>query len=162
MEDIEDDYDLYGGNEILEEQSEETDDENNDQHDIDDETIKVEITTLNTFNSVEKYKPHITRDFMSIYEYARVITALAKYLYDVPDLSQYIGPEDNPTIINPCELACQLFEENKFDCILDRGCEKVTFSELRFNIHWKDMLQQDFDKTNNSIKKDLLEKLKLI
>ncbi|GHU24869.1 hypothetical protein FACS189472_17940 [Alphaproteobacteria bacterium] len=88
-------------------------------------------------NEIEVYHPKITRPTISKYEYVRVITALAKYLFSLSDLSSFVKDKTINTVINQTELAYQLLKDGKFDAVIDRGCEKVTLSVLEVKISRK-------------------------
>lgn len=112
--------------------------------------------------SIQIYHPHITRDIISVFEYANVVTKLAKHLQSLPSLEQYIPNVDTNQIIDPTELAFNLLEEGKWDAIIDRGYEKVTYSTLRVRQQWKDMLRNYFDQRRVTIENELLRPLKLL
>lgn len=129
------------------------------------EKVNVEIHDRN--QTVEVYKPVITRRTMSMFEFVRVITALAKHLYSTHDISQYVEMAKDKieinSIINPAELAFKLITEGKVNATLDRlGYEKVTFSELKINPLWINMLQSYFDKRHEIECNELLKPLGLI
>lgn len=103
----------------------------------------------------------LTRPLLSKFEYASVITTLAKYLFTISDISKYIIDEELNSIISPCELAYRLLNENKFDAILDRGIERVHYSTLIKNPLWDSMIEDYFKNHNNSIQTELVEALGL-
>jgi len=120
----------------------------------------VEIVNDNmTLTKMKKYHPYKTRDHISLYEYARVVSALSKYINDLDNLEKYLKKDNYVTVINPCELAFQLLEEGVFDAILDRGIERVSYSTLRINPHWKKLLINDFRRHNRTLEEDLINKL---
>jgi len=126
-----------------------------------DEGSNVLIADETEISSFEKYYPKKTRDHISIYEYSRVLTSLAKYLFDLNDLKKYLKNDTYDIIINPGELAYKLLEEKKFDAIIDRGIEKVSYSTLKINPHWKTLIENNFARHNKSLKVDFLDKLGL-
>ena len=108
-------------------------------------------------SNVETYKPHITRPTMSKFEFVRVCTAAAKYLYSLPDLSAYIKTPEVNDLINPAELAFLLITSGKLNATLDRlGYEKVTMSELRINPIWIDIVKNYFNRRHKAEHRELL------
>lgn len=122
------------------------------------EPVIVELKGGDKLNApkVQVYKPHITRKNISIYEYAGLLTKLAKYLAGIPDINNYVDEPYINSIINPTELAFTLLENHKFDAILDRGYEKVSYSQLTVNENWKDMLREYFKDKNTAIKNEII------
>lgn len=120
------------------------------------------VTVYEETPTVEVYKPVITRETMSKYEFVRVITAVGKYLNSLPDISKYCKELEVNSLINPLELAFTLVMEGKMNATLDRlGYEKVTFSELKINPLWVDILKNYFKQRREAEKKELLEPLLL-
>lgn len=106
-------------------------------------------------NNVEEYTPQITRDTISLFEFVRIVTSVAKYLYSLHDLSNYIEDDLN-MIVNPCELALELLLKGKIDATIDRlGYEKVTFSKLKLNDKHINVLRKYFKEQNENIKEEL-------
>lgn len=90
-----------------------------------------------TDNTVETFKPKITRPTMSKFEFVRTITAAAKYIYSLTSIDKYVDDIEIKSIINPSELAFKLLMSGKINATIDRlGYEKVTFSELKINQIW--------------------------
>lgn len=79
------------------------------------------------------YEPVITRKNISIFELVRVITDLANYLYELKDINKYIDDLELDEIVDPVNLAFLLLQSGKFDAIINRGCEYVTYSKLKKN-----------------------------
>lgn len=128
-----------------------------------DEKEDLNINVYDESPEVEVYKPAITRETMSKYEFVRVITAVAKYLNSLPDLSKYCKDLEVNSIINPAELAFNLVMDGKMNATLDRlGYEKVTFSELKINPLWVSMVKNYFEQRHESEKKEILEPLMLL
>jgi hypothetical protein len=111
---------------------------------IDNDEIPSENKVVITKNTMDVYKPKITRKIMSIYEFVGVITKLADYLYHLDDLSGIIEDQDSYTYINHVELAWKLLRDKKYDAILNRYIEQVNFSELDINPHWIEVIEHDF------------------
>ena len=118
---------------------------------------KVEI--VGEKSVMETYYPKITRDTLSVFEYVGVITKLAKYLSNIPDIEKYVSDVEVNQLINPAELAFNLLNEGKFDAVLDRGYEKVSFSKLKVKPQWKDMITNYFKTHHDSITNEVLKML---
>lgn len=128
-----------------------------------DEKENANVTVYEETPEVEVYKPVITRETMSKFEFVRVITAVGKYLYSRPDISKYCDEIEVNTLINPLELAFDLIMEGKMNATLDRlGYEKVTFSELKINPLWVDMAKNYFKQRKEAEKDELLKPLNLV
>lgn len=129
----------------------------------DEKNDSLNVNVYDESPEVEVYKPIITRETMSKYEFVRVITSVGKYLNSLPDLSKYCKDIEVNTIINPVELAFNLIMEGKMNATLDRlGYEKVTFSELKINPLWISMVRNYFNQRHETEKKELLEPLMLL
>lgn len=94
-----------------------------------------------------------------MFEYVGVITKLAKYLSNIPDIEKYVSDVEVNQLINPAELAFNLLNEGKFDAVLDRGYEKVSFSKLKVKPQWKDMITNYFKTHHDSITNEVLKML---
>lgn len=136
---------IYGGNvDNYKSDSEDSISEVTQVYDSGDETVQV-------------YKPIITRPTMSKYEFVRICTAAAKYLYALPDLSAYIKTPEVNDLINPAELAFLLILNGKLNATLERlGYEKVTMSELRINPIWIDIVKHYFNQRHESEHREIL------
>lgn len=121
------------------------------------ETTTVERVYDSGDSSVEIFKPKITRPTMSKFEFVRVCTAAAKYLYSLHDLSQYIKPTEVNDLINPAELAFLLIVNGKLNATLDRlGYEKVTLSELKINPIWVNIVRNYFNRRHEAEHREIL------
>ena len=112
--------------------------------------------------TIETYKPRLTRDICSIYEFVRVITDLANHLYTLPSIEKYIDGFEVHNIIEPCDLAYKLLRSGRFNAILDRGTEKVTFSELKVDPFTYELVEEYLSQQESNRRKAFLEKLELI
>lgn len=112
--------------------------------------------------NVEVYYPKMTRETLSIYEYVGVITKLAKYLNSLTNLDKYLPDIEVNQIINPSELAFNLLNDGKFDAVIDRGYELVTFSVLKIKKQWKDTISNYFKNQHDTIEKEILAPLELL
>lgn len=112
--------------------------------------------------NVEVYYPKMTRETLSIYEYVGVITKLAKYLNSLTNLDKYLPDIEVNQIINPAELAFNLLNDGKFDAVIDRGYELVTFSVLKVKKQWKDTISNYFKNQHDTIEKEILDPLDLL
>jgi hypothetical protein len=129
---------------------------------IESDDISSENKVVITKNTMDVYKPKITRKIMSIYEFVGVITKLADYLYHLDDLTGIIEDQDSYTYINHVELAWALLRDKKYDAILNRYVEQVNFSELDINPHWIEVIEHDFKLHAQSFEEDVLGPLELI
>lgn len=128
----------------------------------DDEPASSSQTPQPTNSEVEIYYPKITRDMIGLYEYVGVITKLAKYLYDLPDLGKYLNDLEVNSLINEAELAFQLLDSGKMDAIIDRGYEKVTFSVLKVRPQWKETILHYFAERRSNVENEMLKPLGLL
>lgn len=103
----------------------------------------------------KKYYPVKTGNILSRFELCRVITKLAKYLESIADLSPYFSNEDEGLLVipNPTELAWRLLKEGKFDPIICRRDEKVSFSVLEIDPESIDMIEHDFEQQRAEVAK---------
>lgn len=112
--------------------------------------------------TIEKFKPRLTRDICSVYEFVRIITDLANHLYSLPSIEKYIDGFEVHNIIEPCDLAYKLLRSGRFDAILDRGTEKVTFSELTIDPFTYELVEEYLAQQEKNRKSAFLEKLELL
>ena len=112
--------------------------------------------------TVEKFKPKLTRDICSVFEFVRVITDLANHLYTLPSIEKYIDGIEIKNIIEPCDLAYRLLRNGRFNAILDRGTEKVTFSELHVDPFTYELVESYLNQQEDIRRKSFLEKLNLL
>ena len=112
--------------------------------------------------TVEKFKPKLTRDICSVFEFVRVVTDLANHLYTLPSIEKYIDGIEIKNIIEPCDLAYKLLRNGRFNAILDRGTEKVTFSELHVDPVTYELVESYLNQQEDIRRKSFLEKLDLL
>ena len=112
--------------------------------------------------TVEKFKPKLTRDICSVFEFVRVITDLANHIYTLPSIEKYIDGIEIKNIIEPCDLAYKLLRNGRFNAILDRGTEKVTFSELHVDPFTYELVESYLNQQEDIRRKSFLEKLDLL
>lgn len=112
--------------------------------------------------TVEKFKPKLTRDICSVFEFVRVVTDLANHLYTLPSIEKYIDGIEIKNIIEPCDLAYKLLRNGRFNAILDRGTEKVTFSELHVDPFTYELVESYLSQQEDIRRKSFLEKLDLL
>lgn len=112
--------------------------------------------------TMEVYYPKMTRETLSIYEYVGVITKLAKYLNSLTSLDKYLSDIEVNQVINPSELAFNLLNDGKFDAVIDRGYELVTFSVLKIKKQWKDTISNYFKNQHDTVEKEILKPLELL
>ena len=112
--------------------------------------------------TIEKFKPKLTRDICSVFEFVRVVTDLANHLYTLPSIEKYIDGIEIKNIIEPCDLAYKLLRNGRFNAILDRGTEKVTFSELHVDPFTYELVESYLNQQEDIRRKSFLEKLDLL
>ena len=129
--------------------------------DIDDEKKDIQLINQNDIpiEKVKIFKPKLTRNICSVFEYTRIITELANYLSNVPDLSNYIEDIDVDNIIEPYEVAYVLLRKGKFNAIIDRGVEKVSLSELYVDSFIYDLIEEYITQQEKERKESLLNKI---
>ena len=122
--------------------------------------ISDHLPTIRT--NIRVYKPRLTRNTISLFEYVAVITKLAKYIHSLPSLPDTVEEfaQDSVTInniINPSELAWILLKKGVYNPIFDRGYEKVSFSELIINPTWDNLIENYFKSQHAAIQSELLD-----
>ena len=103
-------------------------------------------------STIEEYSPIKTSKYISIYEYAKLLTDLSLFLYNSPSISKYVDEVEIKTMVDTNKLAYQLLKKGVFDAVIDRGYEKVTFSKLKINPLYDDMIEKflkEMDKNVN-------------
>lgn len=134
------------------------------EHNID-EVAKPNITIVNNDSNTEitKYKPILTRNTMSKYEFVHTITSAAKFLYSLSNIEKFCGKLEINELINPSELAFKLLMNHKLDAVIDRlGYEKVSFSELIINPIWVSTIENYFEQKHITEQKEVLEPFNLM
>ena len=112
--------------------------------------------------TIEKFKPRLTRDICSVFEFVRIITDLANHLYNLPSIEKYIDGIEIKNIVEPCDLAYKLLRNGRFNAILDRGTEKVTFSELHVDPFTYELVETYLNQQEDVRRKSFMEKLQLL
>ena len=122
------------------------------------------ITLIKQTNdtTVEVYEAKITRPILSVYEYVDVHTKLAMFIDGHKSIKQFVDDVEINFTVNPAELAYHLLKEGKWDAVIDRGYEKVTYSRLKANPQWGEMIERYFEQQRNVYTHDLFEKLGLM
>lgn len=120
------------------------------------------INDVGTKENIKKYKPVITSKYISIYEYTRLLTELSLLLFNKKSLSKYINTIEVKNIIDTNKIAYDLLKHGVFDAVIDRGYEKVNFSELIVNPLWDNMIEQFLSEQEETINNSFLSVLKLI
>ena len=123
-----------------------------------------DITLQNLTNGtvVEEYEPKITRPIMSIYEYAEVHTMLAEYLEAQRSIRNVVNDVEIRSTVNPAEVAFNVLREGKWDAVLDRGYEKVSYSKLKYNPQWESTCAHYFTQQHEAQKNELFAPLQLL
>jgi hypothetical protein len=112
--------------------------------------------------TIEKFKPRLTRDICSVFEFVRVVTDLANHLYNLPSIEKYVDGIEIKNIVEPCDLAYKLLRNGRFNAILDRGTERVTFSELHVDPFTYELVESYLAQQEDVRRNAFLEKLQLI
>ena len=112
--------------------------------------------------TIEKFKPKLTRDICSVFEFVRIVTDLANHLYNLPSIEKYIDGIEIKNIVEPCDLAYKLLRNGRFNAILDRGTEKVTFSELHVDPFTYELVESYLSQQEEIRRESFLEKLNLL
>lgn len=120
------------------------------------------ITGGEVKTNIKKYKPVITSPYISIYEYAKLLTELSLLLFNQKSLSKYIDNIEVKNIIDTNKIAYELLKNGTFDAIIDRGYEKVNFSELKVNPLWNNMIEQFLKEQEENVNKSFLSVLDLL
>ena len=121
-----------------------------------------DVNGVGTKENIKKYKPVITSKYISIYEYTRLLTELSLLLFNKKSLSKYINTIEVKNIIDTNKIAYDLLKHGVFDAVIDRGYEKVNFSELIVNPLWDNMIEQFLSEQEETINNSFLSVLKLI
>lgn len=116
----------------------------------------------NNKETIRKYKPIITSKYISIYEYARLLTELSLLLFNQKSLSKYINTIEVKNIIDTNKIAYELLKNKVFDAVIDRGYEKVNFSELIVNPIWDNMIEQFLNEQEETINNTFMSMLQLL
>lgn len=128
----------------------------------DEDSMEGGAVKIDKYNSIEKFYPKYSSNLLSRFELCHVITQLAKYIESLTDLSKYMDTEDSKellTLINPAEQAFRLLMKHKFDPVLKRRNENVSFSVLEVNPQDIDLIEWDFQQQREEQKK-LMDKWK--
>ena len=123
------------------------------------ETISETISETTSLK-IAKRRPVITSQYISIYEYARVLTDLSLLLYSKQSLSKYLGTVEVNTIIDTNRLAYNLLKRGVFDAVIDRGYETVTFSCLKVNPVYDSMIEDFLSEQDRSMNTSFMHLLK--
>lgn len=113
-------------------------------------------------NEIEEYEPIKTSKYISIYEYAKILTDLSLYLYESKSVSKYVEELEINNIIEPNKLAYKLLKNGTFDALIDRGYEKVTFSKLKINPKYDKLIVKFLDEQEDNINHSFLELLNIV
>lgn len=113
-------------------------------------------------NEIEEYAPIKTSKYISIYEYAKILTDLSLFLHESKSVSKYIEDLEVDNIIEPNKLAYELLKNGTFDAVIDRGYEKVTFSKLKVNPIYDKLIVKFLQEQEDNINHSFLELLNLI
>lgn len=109
---------------------------------------------------LKESKPIITRQKLSIYEYAGMITQIAEYLMNTKDLDKYVDEPQINNIIDPCRLAFELLTQGKIDVQIERlNYETVLFSQCQRDEMIENEIINYLDSRDKDRKETLIDKL---
>ena len=143
---------LKGGAEPVEQQ----------QHEQTNHSRDVTFQKVTPDSTIEEYEPKITRPMLSIFEYAEVHTQLALFIESKKSIKDFIDDVEVKGNVNPAELAFRLLKEGKWKAQLNRGYEVVSYSKLKINPQWENMVDNYFKQQHETQKNELFEPLGLI
>ena len=83
-------------------------------------------------------------------------------LFNQKSLSKYLNNIEVRNIIDTNRIAYDLLKHGIFDAVIDRGYEKVCYSELIVNPLWDNMIEQFLNEQQNTINNSFLSMLNLI
>ena len=138
------------------------DDDNNDADKPKVSSKDITLQNLTKDSTVEEYEPKITRPTISIYEYAEIHTMLADFIESHNSIKEFTNDIEIKGNVNPAELAFYLLKEHKWNAIINRGYELVSFSKLKYNKQWSDTIENYFKEQHEIQKQELFEPLGLI
>ena len=94
----------------------------------------------------------VGRPIMSVYEYSGTLTLLANEIYNKDNLEYEISDKEQVNnIIDPSELAFELFEQKKYEAILKRDGYNVKSGDLYIQPFYKDIMKNYFKEQKNKI-----------
>ena len=111
---------------------------------------------------IKDYKPLVTSKYISIYEYAKLLTDLSLFLFNQKSLSKYIDNIEVRNIIDTNKIAYELLKNGIFDAVIDRGYEKVLFSNLNINPLYNSMIEDFLNEQENNINNSFLSLIDMI
>lgn len=111
---------------------------------------------------IKDYKPLVTSKYISIYEYAKLLTDLSLFLFNQKSLSKYIDNIEVRNIIDTNKIAYELLKNGIFDAVIDRGYEKVLFSNLKINPLYNSMIEDFLNEQENNINNSFLSLIDMI
>ena len=137
-------YSITGGKkgdkEVGEETSEETSEE------MGDDKVKTVI---------EKTKPLYRRPMCSKYEYARILTILAKAIFNSNNLKDFIDEDEVTSMVDYIDLAYKLIKSGKWDAQLNNGYDVANLSELKINPIWEKQIEIYLKEHHESMNREL-------
>lgn len=114
--------------------------------------MNVDLTTYNG----------VSRPLLSVYELSAVGTKLAETIYDNTSIAEYQTEKEINNIVNPAQLAFQLLQSGAYDAIIDRGYDKIKYSETHKNELKLTQLDNYFNEQNESVDTYILQRLGLV
>ena len=119
--------------------------------------VRKNVTIQNITEDVDVviHHPKLTRPILSIYEYVAVHTELGKFIDAQTSLAQFVDDVEINDLVNPAELAFELLRNHKWDVVINRGYERVSYSQLKYNKQWEDMLERYFKAQHQTQNKEI-------
>lgn len=114
------------------------------------------MSNYNEKTTIQKFEPVITSKYISIYEYAKLLTELSELLYNSTSIGKYINEIEIKAPIDTNKLAYKLLSNGVFDATIDRGYEKVSFSKLKINPLYNKMIEDFLSETEKSMNETFL------
>ena len=122
----------------------------------------ITLQEITNDTKVETYEPKLTRPTISVFEYAEIHTMLADYIESHKSVKNFVDDIEIKGNVNPAELAFHLLKEGKWDAVIDRGYEVVSYSKLKINKQLEDTIANYFKEQHEVEKQELFEPLGLI
>lgn len=147
-----------GGDEENKDVNENVDEDENEENENEEEEIISEEETINNIESeINKVKPMYRRPMCSKYEYARLLTMLAKAMFNSNSLKEFIEIDEQTgsSMIDYTEVAYKLIKSGKWDAQLDNGYDVANLSELKINPIWEEQIEIYLREHHDSMNREL-------
>ena len=121
---------------------------------VDDETDE-EMGDDKVKTVIEKTKPLYRRPMCSKYEYARILTVLAKAIFNSNNLKDFIDEDEVTSMVDYIDLAYKLIKSGKWDAQLNNGYDVANLSELKINPIWEKQIEIYLKEHHESMNREL-------